>query len=258
MSDSRSHKPLKTGRVELTVLGSGDAFSSHGRLMSGYLIDGGPRILLEAGPTVLTALKQARVPTPEIDLVLISHPHGDHFGGLPFLILEYMWERPRRNVLTIAGPRNLGPRTWRLFRTMYPGSDCSRVSRWLRFVELEPGETKRFGSVRVSAIRTPHMRRDKSLAFRIEVGGRVIAFSGDSGWTDELIPLCAGADLFLCECTYFDSAQLDFHLNYPLLLRMRDRLDVKRLVLTHLGREVLDRAEEVRFEMATDGMRIEL
>jgi ribonuclease BN (tRNA processing enzyme) len=240
------------------VLGSGDAFSSHGRFMAGYLIDAGTRILLEAGPTVLTALKRSGVSAPDIDLILISHAHGDHFAGLPFLILEYMWEKPRRSILTIAGPRNLATRTWRLFRTMYPGSDISRVAPWIRFAVIEPGDSKRFGAARVTAIRTPHMKRDKSLAFRIETGGRTITFSGDSGWTEELVPLSAGADLFLCECTYFESTQLGFHINYPLLARMCGRLTAKRLVLTHLGREVLDRAGEVRFEMAEDGMRIEL
>ena len=183
------------------MLGSGDAFSSHGRFMSGYFIDAGARILLEAGPTVLTALKRAGVSAPDIDLVLISHPHGDHFGGLPFLLLEYMWEKPRTTILTIAGPRNLEARTWRLFRTMYPGSDISRIARWIRFEVIEPGDSRRIGPARVTAIRTPHMTRDKSLAFRIEVGGRTIAFSGDSGWTEELVPLCVGADLFLCEAT---------------------------------------------------------
>jgi ribonuclease BN (tRNA processing enzyme) len=102
------------------------------------------------------------------------------------------------------------------------------------------------------------MKRYKSLAFRIEIGGRMIVFSGDSGWTEDLVPFTAGADLFLCECTYFESEHLDFHLNYPLLAKARDRLQVKRMVLTHLGREVLDRAPEVAIEMASDGMRIEV
>ena len=53
--------------------------------------------------------------------ILISHLHGDHFGGLPFLMLEYMWESPRKRMLTIAGPRHLEQRTRALFRTMYPG-----------------------------------------------------------------------------------------------------------------------------------------
>lgn len=243
----------------VTVLGAGDAFSSHGRFMSGYLIEAeANRILMECGPTTLTALKRAAFNPADIDLVLISHLHGDHFGGLPFLFLEYMWESPRRTMLTIAGPRHLEERSWRLFRTMYPRSEIERIARKIRFVVIGPGDSARFGPMRVAAIRTPHMTGDKSLAYRIAVGGRTIVFSGDSGWTDELFSFSAGADLFLCECTYFESAQLKFHINYPELLEKRDRLQVKRLVLTHLGREVLDRAPEIKLEMARDGMKIEV
>ena len=75
---------------------------------------------------------------------------------------------------------------------------------------------------------------------------RSLAFSGDSGWTDDLIGISAGADLFLCECTYFDSNHLDFHLNYPTIERNRGRFTAKRMILTHLGREVLERRERRR------------
>jgi ribonuclease BN (tRNA processing enzyme) len=245
--------------VHVTILGTGDAFSSHGRFNSGYLIEaGGYRILMEAGPTILTALKRAAINPADIDLVLISHLHGDHFGGLPFLFLEYTYESRRRTRPAIAGPQHLERHTMTLVRAMFPGTDALDLVRKSRWTVLEPGKRARFGPLRVVAIRTPHMKRYKSLAFRIEIAGRTIVFSGDSGWTEGLVPFAAGADLFLCECTYFESAHLDFHLNYPRLEIERPRLDVKRMVLTHLGREVLDRQSEVAIEMASDGMRIEL
>jgi len=241
------------------MLGTGDAFSSQGRFNSGYLIEAGDyRILLEAGPTILTALKRAAINPADIDLILISHLHGDHFGGLPFLFLEYTYESRRRTRLTIAGPQHLEKHSMTLVRTMFPGTEALAVARKSRWAVLEPRGRARFGPVRIAAIRTPHMKRYKSLAFRIEIAGRTIVFSGDSGWTEELVPFAAGADLFLCECTYFESTHLDFHLNYPRLEKERSRLDVRRMVLTHLGREVLDRKPEVAMEMASDGMRIEL
>jgi ribonuclease BN (tRNA processing enzyme) len=100
------------------------------------------------------------------------------------------------------------------------------------------------------------MRRYCSLALRVELGGKTVAFTGDSGWTDELLPFTTGADLLLCECTYFDSTQLDFHINYPTLARKRDSFDVGRIVLTHVGREVIDHASEVEMELASDGMKL--
>jgi ribonuclease BN (tRNA processing enzyme) len=67
-----------------------------------------------------------------------------------------------------------------------------------------------------------------------------------------------GADLFLCECTYFESAHLKFHINYPQLIANRDKFKVRRMVLTHLGREVLSREDEIALEMGYDGMKITL
>jgi len=245
--------------VEVTILGSGDAFASHGRFQSGYIIESPDcRILMEAGPTALCAMKRMDFKPADIDIILVSHPHGDHFGGLPFFLLEYTYESPRQKPLTIVGPRHLEDRTWQLFRTMFPGTkpDLDRLLSKLRFVMLEPGSDEKIGPVRIRAMRTPHMKPDVSLAYRIAIGGKSIAFSGDSGWTDQMVPFVAGADLFLCECTYFESTELDFHMNYPLLAAKREHFDVRRMVLTHVGREVLDRDNDVKLEMAHDGMRL--
>jgi len=243
----------------VTLLGTGDAFASFGRSQSGYLIDApGGRILMEAGPGLLQALKSNGVSTDSFDLLLISHLHGDHFAGLPFLILDYMWETPRKKVLTIAGPAKLEQRTWLLTRAMFPHFELDKIKRKLKFVVLEPGSSTRLGKFKVSAIRSPHTEPEISLSLRIDGGGKSIVFSGDSGWNDELVKLSAGADLFLCECTYYESAHLKFHLNYPLLAANRDKFKVRRMVLTHLGREVLSRENEIALEMGYDGMKIEI
>ncbi|MGH7984919.1 MAG: MBL fold metallo-hydrolase [Candidatus Binataceae bacterium] len=248
-----------TDGLTITILGTGDAFASHGRFQSGYVIEGGgKRLLMECGPTTLCALKRADIQPASLDAILISHLHGDHFGGLPFLILEYLWESPRRTTLTIAGPHHLEERTWRLFHTMFPGfkPELERLKNKLKFVVLEPGDKRRLAGATVTTMRTPHMKPDVSLALRLELAGKTVTFTGDSGWTEELISFSAGADLFLCECTYFESTQLGFHLNYPLLAENRTRFDVGRMVLTHIGREVLERNGEVGIEMASDGMKI--
>jgi ribonuclease BN (tRNA processing enzyme) len=245
--------------VNVTVLGAGDAFASKGRFQAGYVINaGGVRILMDAGPTLLASMKRVGISPGDLDVILISHLHGDHFCGLAFLILEYLFETPLRRKLTLAGPPNLEERTWALFRTMYPETDASAIAGQLEFVELEPGRNQTVAGLPVQSIRTPHTVKDISLAYRLEVGGKAIVFSGDTGWTDKLIDLSANADLFLCECTYFDQPGLDFHISYRQFIIERHRLTTRRLVLTHLGREVLERRSEVSVEMATDGMVIDL
>ncbi len=260
LTNSMQESPNSSASVHLTFLGTGDAFASHGRFQSGYLIEAdGCHILMEAGPTVLCAMKRMGVAPADIDIILVSHLHGDHFGGLPFLVLEYLWESPRNKPLTIAGPARLEERTWRLFNTMFPFSsgDVERVKRNLEFVELEPAHKVRFGKVEVNSLRVPHMKRDLCLALKIMIGGKTIVFSGDTGWVDDLVSFTAGADLFLCECTYFENP-LGLHLSYPLLESKRPNFDVKRMMLTHIGREVLERSSQLNMELAADGMKVEV
>src|SRR5579863_6052389 len=189
--------------LRVTLLGTGDAFASGGRSQSGYLIESrGTRILLEAGPDILGMLKRAHVAPDSIDVAIISHLHGDHFAGLGFLFLEYLFESPRRTPLTIVGPPHLETRSFALMKAMYPNFDLTNMRRKLKFRALTPGKVDRVGAMKILSIRSPHTKPDISLSIRVEIDGRAIAFSGDSGWNEQLVDFVRGADLFLCECTY--------------------------------------------------------
>ncbi|HVN30031.1 MAG TPA: MBL fold metallo-hydrolase [Candidatus Binataceae bacterium] len=245
--------------MSLTLLGTGDAFASGGRAQAGYLLEAArKKILFEAGPGLMTELKRRDIKADTLDAVVISHLHGDHFGGLPFLFLEYMWESPRKRPITIAGPEHLEQRTWTLMKTMFARFKLADLQAKVKWVVLEPGKSVRVAGLRLSSIRSPHTTPDVSLSVKIVADGKTFVFSGDSGWNDELLDFCAGADLLLCECTYFESDHLRFHMNYPELARNRERFKVKRMILTHLGREALNHAAEMDIEMGFDGMKLEI
>lgn len=246
--------------LSVTILGAGDAFASRGRFQAAYVLKHGDlTVLLEAGPATLAAMKRQRISPAEVDVVLVSHLHGDHFAGLPFLILEYLYESPRQRTLIVAGPPGLEQRTLTLFRDMYPDSDYVPLLPYLQFVELLPGLTAQLlPGLRVLPVAVPHTLSDISLGYRVEMGNRVVGFTGDSGWTDDLFQLSMGVDLFLCECTYFESSHLTFHLNYPQIVENLARFGARRILLTHIGREVLDRQSEIDLEMADEGMVIDL
>lgn len=245
--------------VTVTMLGTGDAFASGGRAQAGYLIEyGGKRILLEAGPGIMPELKRHHIPAESLDLIIISHLHGDHFAGMPFLFLEYMWESPRKRPIIVAGPKNLEQRTVSLMHTMFSRFDLDGVQKKIKWVVLEPEKSARLAGVKVSTIRSPHTKPDISLSVKLTVDGKNIVFSGDSGWNDELVDFSAGADLLICECTYYESDHLRFHMNYPELRRNRARFKVGRMLLTHIGREVLNHASEAEIELASDGMKFDV
>ncbi len=93
------------------------------------------------------------------------------------------------------------------------------------------------------------------MSLRVECAGKTVAYSGDTGWTDDLLRVAAGADLFICECSYYDE-DTEGHLSYRTLLRRRADFACKRMILTHMGDEVLDRLETLELEAASDGLRV--
>jgi len=113
------------------------------------------------------------------------------------------------------------------------------------------------GPLKVMSYPAVHTKQTNPTSLRVEVAGKVIAYTGDSEWTEHMPALAADADLLIAEC-YFLQKPVPFHLNYPDIVKHRAQLKAKRLVLTHLGREMLANLESVSEECAHDGLVIEL
>ncbi len=246
------------GSVRVSFLGCGDAFSAGGNYQSACLVQApGAVFLLDCGAATLTAMKRFGLDAHRIDSIIISHLHGDHFLGIPFLLLEYKYEQRRRRRLRIFGPPGTERRVRTLFRAAYRELARQPLPFPVEFSELLPDVSTSAGKVRVHPFRVPHQQREISLGLSVRVGGRTIVYSGDTGWTEELITRSRDADLFICECCYFETRQ-PFHLDYPRLVENRSRLSAKRTILTHMGREVLARREQIDMELATDGLTVEI
>lgn len=242
--------------MKLHVLGCGDAFGSGGRNQSGYLVEaGGRRILLDCGATTLPAMKRAGFDPGELDAILLSHLHGDHFGGLPFFFLEYLYGKQRTHPLILAGPLGSEERVRDLFRIMY-GSGSEELPP-VQFLVLQSEEPQMISGATVFPFAVPHQRGSVSLALKLSHEGRQLLFSGDSAWTDSFIEHAAGVDVFLCDCSFYEK-QPAMHLDYRTLRGKLHLLGCKQLILTHLGDEMLARRAELEVDTAEDGMVIEV
>jgi ribonuclease BN (tRNA processing enzyme) len=127
----------------------------------------------------------------------------------------------------------------------------------LEYTELLPKKTEEVGSLRVEPFRVPHQEFEISLGLGMRFDRHSMLYSGDTGWTDDLIAHSEGTDLFICECCYFET-RLPIHLDYPRIWENHQRFGTSRLILTHLGREVLARSSQIELELATDHMIIQL
>src|ERR1700754_841738 len=97
--------------MKLTIVGSGDAFGSGGRFNACFMVEAGERtVLLDFGASSLVALRAQNIDPNRIDAIVLSHLHGDHFGGLPFLLLDYQLLARRETPLLIVGPPGTRPR----------------------------------------------------------------------------------------------------------------------------------------------------
>lgn len=237
-------------------LGSGDSFGDGGRFQACILVEhDDDRALLDCGASSLIALKRAGVDPNTIGAVLLTHFHGDHAGGVPYLMIDGRFSK-RDRPLTIAGPTGVRARMTTIFDAAFPGSSASRLGFDITYVEL--GDVpSRIGPFEASALRVAHLDATEPRGLRLSVGDHVVGYTGDTDWCDALPRLADGADLFICECYSFEKA-IPQHLSHATLLAHRHELRAKRIVLTHPGPETLARRSDLAWPLADDGTEIVL
>jgi ribonuclease Z len=223
--------PKKQTPIELLFLGSGNAFAP-GRSYGSFLVDG--RILFEAGPTTLPALRDMGKPLEDIQYLFISHFHGDHCFGLPFIFLDHYFMAKRETPLTIIGPKGLKKLTHTLIDLAFPDTR-RRYSRNfpVEFLEVSPGKEYTLKEMTFKVFKMSHGKLF-NLGFNLAYKHKRLAYSGDTGPCPSLLELTHDADIAVLEMTAIDS-DYPFHLNQENILEIRKQLPPKtQLILTHL------------------------
>jgi len=244
--------------MQLQFVGCGDALGSGGRFNTCFHVTGERvNFLIDCGASSLPALKRLEIGREDIDLILITHFHGDHFGGLPFLLLDAQFTR-RTRPLIIAGPEGIETRLMQVMEALFENSSKTKQRFDLSVIALKPEEVKTFGTVTVTSFPVVHGESGGPfLAYRIEAEGRVIAYTADTEWTETLIPAARDADLFIAEAYYHDKIVKN-HLSLTTLEAHLPEINPKRLVLTHMSDDMLGRRDTLAYTTAHDGMIVEL
>lgn len=244
--------------MHVRVVGSGDAFGSGGRYQTCIALaangESPPSLLVDCGATTMTALREQRIDPNAVRTVAISHLHGDHFGGLPFLVLDGQFRR-RTEDLTVLGPPGTQRRLEEAMEVLFPGS--SGVTRRFAVHVAEHESHRPFDAdgFRITPYEVRHASGAPAYALRVEGAGAAMAYSGDTEWTDALLEAADGVDLFLCEG--YGPTPVRWHLDLESIARHRDRLACRRLVLTHLSPTALD-ADLDGWDVAFDGRTFDL
>lgn len=244
----------------MTVLGGCGAWPAAGQACSGYLIEHqGFRLLVDPGYAVLPRLLE-RVAAEDVDAVLISHGHPDHCADLhPLVRARALAPDPPRAVPVYALPEAVDA----VMALDRPGALDHAYAQQ----EFTAGDRFEVGPFQVDTWLLPHFVPNAGT--RLTAGGRTVAYTGDTGPSEDLVTMAREADVFLAEATYPEIVPE----RYKGMLstarqagRYAARAGVGRLLLTHLwpgtpaaaARDAACKEFSGPVEVASEGLVIDL
>jgi ribonuclease BN (tRNA processing enzyme) len=217
--------------MKLTILGSGTNVHPR-RAAAGYLVQTDRPFLLDLGPRTLMNLLKTGVDRHQIRHILFSHYHADHVSDFITFFFDAAYHSRyvrTRAPLTLIGP----PGTTRLFRSIlgtFPSFTAAAFSITLREVTTRPF---RIGRTRIIPRPVLHSRGLPCLGYRIEYGGRVLAYSGDSQYCRSVIRLCRQADVAVLDCSFPADRPGPGHMHAGECGQVAREAGVRRLILSH-------------------------
>jgi ribonuclease BN (tRNA processing enzyme) len=217
--------------VKVTVLGSAGSHPGNGRACSSYLLSAGERhILLDCGNGSVTNLMDAVDPA-DLDAVIISHLHPDHFVDLYGLHYALRFHREGAKTVDVYAPS--GARE--LLTGLLLGESAASFNRHLPVHVAAAGQKLELGPFVVDLFAANHPI--ETLASRVTVDGRIISFSGDSGASDELIACAEQSNLFICDSTWVSRDAPfppDVHMTGTEAGQHANAAGAERLMVTHV------------------------
>ena len=201
----------------------------------------------------MISLRKFHIDPNAISTIVISHLHGDHFGGLGFFILDAQLISKRDSDLIIVGPPGLEARHRVAMEALFPGSVDIQRRFHIDFIEMLAEQETSLEDINITPFVVEHFSGAPSYALRMKVDGKILTYTGDTQWTETIVSAGANADLLIAEC-YHPDRHLKGHLDLATLKQHLDEIAPKRVILTHMSTVMLDSLDKIDLEAAYDGL----
>ena len=216
--------------MKLTFLGVGEACDpGHGNTSFQVVTAKGIHLLCDCGFTIPHTYFATCTDAEELNLVWISHFHGDHFFGMPLLLLR-LWEMGRRRPLTVCGQRGVGDCVMRAMELAFPGF-VPQMSYAVNFIEIEPGEIREVAGLTMQTVETAHLQRN--LGLLLDDGERKLYYSGDGQPTPGVTELIRQCDFAVHEA-FMLTDELPYHGSITGCLQLLEKSGRCNVALVHL------------------------
>ncbi|MDW7772563.1 MAG: ribonuclease Z [Desulfobulbaceae bacterium] len=217
--------------MDVFFIGVGDACDpQHGNTSILVKTGNGVNILFDCGFSVPHSYFAFTGDPDQLDIIWISHFHGDHFFGLPLLILR-LWEMGRSKPLLITGPRGLSDKILTAMDLAYP-SFRSKFCYALQFLEIEPDNAHSISGLTCQSVQTDHSQRN--LGILVEDGDKKLYYSGDGRPTRQVPELIKNCDLAVHEAYMLDE-EVHHHGSVSGCLKLAEESCIRQLALVHLN-----------------------
>ncbi|MFX0136193.1 MAG: MBL fold metallo-hydrolase [Candidatus Hodarchaeota archaeon] len=221
--------------IEIVLLGTGVLLPNKSRNASGLIISIKDKykqdfLLFDCGNGVLRQIEKAGIYFKNIKNVFFSHFHADHFSDFgPLVMANRMVNRSEK--LFIFGPEGIEDIVKALLKKVYPYLE--ETLDFIKIHEIEEGLVKKSDLWKVFCTKVEH---PNALGYKIEAESKIIIYSGDTGYSENLLKLSKDADILIHECSNPDKEGefKTLHIFPSKLGEFAEEANVKKLVLTHL------------------------
>lgn len=218
--------------MKITILGSGCGVPNLKRNSPGILVESkNLKLLLDCGPGIIRQLLHLNLDYRHIDKILFTHLHTDHIADIGPLLFASKYElNPRKKDLELIGPKGLK----RFYKNLLRLYDNVLLPKMYKVIIREKVNSRfKLGDYSITTLKLKHTQ--EAIGYRLmDASGKILVYSGDTDYCQNLVKLSKGADLLILECSFPDNLKIPGHLTPTLSAKIASIAKAKKLLLTHL------------------------
>lgn len=223
--------------MKVNIIGNGSIGAKY--MSASTLLDN--HILVDVPNGVTKHLKRLGYDVLNIDTILLTHLHGDHFFDIPFFLLNKLFEKSHAKI-TIVGPKGSREKIQQLVALGFPNTweklkECYEID----IVEYDTNTTIQLPGIKIETKEVKHADFKPAFGYLVEIEGKKIGFSGDSCYCDAIEDLVKESEVSVLDMSMKENGN-EAHMGYTEVQEICTRYPNKKIIATHMHEATIEKA----------------